>query len=183
MKRGDLQNQLGMTMVLISGSMLFATLLLGYAIFRTSAEAWPPVGVPAVGLGYPMLSTVAILVSSWFMRETRRLALVQDLRRARFNLDVTLALGVLFMGIQVVFWNELRDSGLFVGSGIFSSVLYGFTWIHAAHVVLGILSLLWLRLVLTVESKNVARKSRNVEMFWHFLGLVWFIMFLTLFVL
>lgn len=183
MKRSEVQHQLGMTMVLIMGSMLFTTLLMGYAIYRTSATSWPPQGVQAVSLGYPLLSTVAILVSSWFMRETRRLVVVSDLKGARKNLDTTLILGLLFMGIQTLFWNQLKTTGLYVSSGIFSSVLYGFTWIHAAHVVMGALSLLWLRFVLTVGAKSALQKAQNVEKFWHFLGLVWLIMFITLFVI
>lgn len=181
MRRSVIQHQLGMTMVLISGTMLFATLLMGYAIYRTSAEAWPPQGTSPVALVYPLLSTLTILVSSWFMRQVR--LGFSDLRKSKANLDTTLILGFLFLGIQTLFWNQLKSSGLFVSSGIFSSILYGFTWIHAAHVVMGLLSLLWLRLVLKPGTRNLDVKVLNVEKFWHFLGIIWMIMFITLFVL
>ena len=170
-----------MTMVLISGTMLFATLLMGYAIYRTSATAWPPVGTGPISLGFPMLSTLTIILSSYFMRKVR--TEFGDLKKAKMNLDTTLVLGFLFMGLQTLFWNELKTSGLLVSSGIFSSVLYGFTWIHAAHVVMGLLSLLWLRFILKAGTRNLDVKVLNVEKFWHFLGVIWVIMFLTLFVL
>ncbi len=170
-----------MTMVLISGSMLFTTLLMGYAIYRTSATTWPPVGTTPVALGYPLLSTFTIFLSSWFMRLVKKD--VSDIKKAKMNLDATLVLGVLFLGIQTLFWNELKSSGLLVSSGIFSSILYGFTWIHAAHVVMGLLSLVWLRFVLKSGTRNLEVKVLNVEKFWHFLGVIWLIMFITLFVL
>lgn len=170
-----------MTMVLISGAMLFATLLMGYAVYRTSATAWPPAGTTPVSLGYPLLSTLTIFLSSWFMRQVKRD--VSDLRKARMNLDATLVLGVIFLGIQSLFWSELNASGLLVGSGIFSSILYGFTWIHAAHVAMGLFSLVWLRFVLKATTRNLEVKVLNVEKFWHFLGVIWLIMFITLFVL
>lgn len=170
-----------MTMVLISGTMLFATLLMGYAIYRSSASVWPPQGTAPVGLGYPLLSTLTIFISSWFMRQTKME--VSDLKKSKMNLDATLALGFIFLGIQSLFWNQLKASGLLVSSGIFSSILYGFTWIHAAHVIMGLLSLVWLRLVLKPTTRNLDVKVLNVEKFWHFLGIIWFIMFITLFVL
>jgi cytochrome c oxidase subunit 3 len=108
---------------------------------------------------------------------------VKDIKKARMNLDATLVLGFLFLGIQTLFWNHLKTSGLLVSSGIFSSILYGFTWIHAAHVVMGLLSLVWLRFVLKATTRNLEVKVLNVEKFWHFLGVIWSIMFLTLFVL
>ncbi len=181
MRRSEIQHGLGMTMVLISGTMLFATLLMGYAIYRTSATAWPPMGTEPVNVVLPLLSTLTILFSSYFMHQTR--VQFADHKKAKMNLDTTLCLGILFMGIQMLFWNELKSSGLLVGSGIFSSVLYGFTWIHAAHVVLGLCSLVWLRLVFKPATRNLDVKLLNVEKFWHFLGAVWVIMFLTLFVL
>ncbi len=181
MRRSEIQHGLGMTMVLISGTMLFATLLMGYAVYRTSATMWPPPGTLPVSLGFPVLSTLTIILSSYFMRKVRME--IKDTKKAKMNLDTTLVLGFLFMGLQTLFWNELKTSGLLVNSGIFSSILYGFTWIHAAHVVMGLLSLIWLRFVLRSETRNLEVKVLNVEKFWHFLGVIWFIMFLTLFVL
>jgi cytochrome c oxidase subunit 3 len=170
-----------MIVVLISATMLFATLLMGYAIYRTSAEAWPPQGAVPVALVYPILSTLTILVSSWFMRQVRME--FSDLEKSKANLNTTLILGFLFLGIQTLFWNQLKTSGLYVSSGVFSSILYGFTWIHAAHVVLGLLSLIWLRLVLRPGTRNLDVKVLNVEKFWHFLAVIWMIMFITIFVL
>ena len=35
---------IGMTVLLISFAMLFATLLLGYIVFRLTTDTWPPQG-------------------------------------------------------------------------------------------------------------------------------------------
>ena len=172
-----------MTVVLISGSMLFVTLLMGYSIYRSTAMVWPPEGVNRIPLGYPSLSTLAILVSSWFSYQVKNSVKKGDLKNARLNLDTTLILGMVFMGIQTLFWGQMKSSGIFAHSGIFSSIMYGFTWIHAAHMVLGLTSLLWLRFYLKPTTANLWQKALNVEKFWHFLGIVWFIMFVTLFVL
>jgi len=178
-----MQNNLAMTVILISGTMLFATLLMGYSIYRSSSPMWPPMGADKAPLGYPILSTITILFSSWFSHKVKESIEKNDLNKARMNLDTTLFLGVFFMVIQTLFWMQLKDSGLLLNSGIFSSIMYGFTWIHAFHVVMGLSSLLWLRLVLKSTTDNLWQKALNVEKFWHFLGIIWFIMFLTLFVI
>lgn len=178
-----MQNNLAMNMVLISGSMLFATLLMGYSLFRSSSSTWPPEGIRSVSLGYPLLSTAAILLSSWFCSRLRGNVAMNDFKAAKMNLDTTLVLGFIFMLIQSLLWAEMKSTGLFIGSGIFSSVMYGFTWIHAAHVISGLLVLGWLRFVLRPETMNMGQKILNVEKFWHFLGVIWLILFISLFVI
>ena len=184
MRKTDLQNNLAMTIVLLSGAMLFATLFMGYAIYRTSASQWPPLGIPKVSLLVPFLSTVIIVLSSWFAYQLRVCAQQGNMLKAHSNLNTTLLLGLCFMLAQSYLWFHMKSTGVFVGtSGIFGSILYGFTWIHAFHMVAGMTTLVYLKLVLKKGGPNVVQKSINVEKFWHFLGVVWIIMFLTLFVL
>jgi cytochrome c oxidase subunit III len=182
-KRTELQNNLAMMILLMSGAMLFLTLLMGFAIYRTSAEVWPPMGFNPIPLGLPGLSTATILISSWFCYQMRLAVGARDFAKASLELHMTTVLGIVFMLIQGLFWHELRASGLYVSSGVFASIMYAFTWIHAAHMVGGLLSLLWLRLVFRPDDKRLLQRAINVEKFWHFLGIIWIVLFLTLFVL
>jgi cytochrome c oxidase subunit 3 len=86
------------------------------------------------------------------------------------------------MVLQGLLWNEMKSSGLFVSSGIFASITYAFTWIHFAHMVAGLLALLYLKKILKSETINLLTKTSSVENFWYFLEIVWIIMFITLFV-
>ena len=184
MKKTDLQNNLAMTITLVMGSMLFTTLFMGYAVYRTSATMWPPLGIPKVSLTIPLFSTLAILVSSWFIYKVRTSVAAVKFEKAHFSLNLTLTLGCVFLLLQSYLWFHMKSHGVFLGtSGIFGSVLYGFTWIHAVHVVMGVASLIYLKFVLKPSGTNVLQKTINVEKFWHFLGVVWIIMFLTIFVL
>ena len=107
-----------------------------------------------------------------------------NLGKAHFNLNITLLLGLGFLVTQSYLWFHMKQSGVFVAtSGIFGSIIYGFTWIHAVHMILGLGSLLYLKVALKPGQSNLLQKSINVEKFWHFLGVIWIIMFLTLFVL
>ena len=184
MKRSELQNNLAMTVTLVMGSMLFATLFMGYAIYRTSATVWPPLGIPKISLTVPFLSTLVVGLSSWFMVKVRVLVSQNQLLAGHKNLNFTMILGVLFLASQSYLWFYLKSTGVFLGtSGIFGSVLYGFTWIHAIHMVMGMGALTYLKLALSSSTPNKIQKTINVEKFWHFLGFIWFIMFLIIFVL
>lgn len=184
MKRVELQNNLAMTITIVMGSMLFATLFMGYAIYRSNAVAWPPLGIPKISLLIPTLSTFIIALSSWFAFQVRKLMTVNNMNKAHQQLNITLFLGILFMFCQSYLWYSLKYTGIFLGSsGIFGSVIYGFTWIHAFHMVLGLGSLVYLKLVLKPTTRDSLQKTINVERFWHFLGIVWLVMYLTMFVL
>jgi cytochrome c oxidase subunit 3 len=183
-KKTDLQNNLAMMVTLLSGSMLFATLLMGYAVYRTSATYWPPLGIPKISLLVPLISTFVIALSSWFIYQVRIHVKTGLIDKAIVHLNLTLALGVSFLLVQSYLWYHMKTTGVFVAtSGIFGSVIYGFTWIHAVHMLFGLGGLVYLKLVLRPGTVNILQKTINVEKFWHFLGVIWIIIFLTLFVL
>ena len=60
-----LASSIAMTMSLVTFAMLFATMFLGYTVFRMQQPVWPPMGMPRVGLTIPLLSTLLIVVSSF----------------------------------------------------------------------------------------------------------------------
>jgi cytochrome c oxidase subunit 3 len=182
-KRAELQSNLAMMVVLLGLSMFFATLLMGYAIFRTSADSWPPQGMVKLSLLLPSLSTLVIFISGLTCYQTIVNIKQNNLKMANKNLNRTILLGIGFMVLQGFLWANMKSSGVFVYSGIFASVLYGFTWIHAAHVVAGLIALGYLKWNLKPGTQNLLMKAVNVEKFWYFLELIWIIMFITLFVI
>lgn len=175
-------NSLAMTILLISFSMLFASLFLGYVVLRFSQKSWPPQNFEKMSMMIPTLSTLIILLSSLSFEWMKKM--YRESKKLEFTLAwfVTLNLAFAFMISQTFLWKKLNAMGLFVSSGIFASVLHGFTWIHAAHVVLGILALFYLSRYL---KKDIDKKNEvyfiNVGKFWHFLGIVWLIMYIFIF--
>ena len=174
----EIVSSIAMTVTLISFAMLFATLMMGFAMFRFTAPVWPPNGMAKPALFLPGMSTFCIFLSSlsyiWFEKNIAN----------KKGLIFTIVLGLGFMAMQSLLWNQLKSEGVFVSSGIFPSIIYAFTWIHAAHIVVALGLLFWLYFFALGElnTKTVIRVS-SVGKFWHFLGIVWFIMFLTIFVL
>lgn len=177
----DFQESVAMTVTLISFGMMFATLFLGYTLVRFNSPTWPPVEIQGLPKLLPFLSTLVMLLSSlsyYFMEKNSRL----NLPRAKMLWVLTLVLGFVFLGLQWTLWATLGRMGIVVANGMVPSMVYAFTWFHAAHIILGLLALFYVGHFLfrgTVTHPQVV----NVGKFWHFLGVVWIIMYLTLFVI
>ena len=181
----EFTSSLGMIIFLASWAMMFSALFFAYGFVRSRAVDWPPFGVPALPLGLPALNTAIILLSSFtFARGLR--ALRRGQRRAFQELVVvTFALGALFLGLQVAVWISLARAGLHPSTGIYGSVFYGLTAVHALHVAAGLLILLWVfvRSLRGTYSEHNHINIRLCTMFWHFVDVVWVLMFITLYVL
>ncbi len=177
-KGQEIISSIAMIVALVSFAMLFATLMMGFAMFRFTSPVWPPAGMEKPSLILPSLSTLSIFLSSLcFMHFEKNI-------KNKQGLVLTIALGCGFMLTQSLLWQQLKSQGIFVSSGIFPSIIYAFTWIHAAHIVVALGLLIWLLVnVLKQISPRSQIRVSNVGKFWHFLGIVWFIMFLTIFVL
>jgi cytochrome c oxidase subunit 3 len=174
----EIISSVAMIVTLVSFAMLFATLMMGFALFRITAPVWPPAGMQKPSLLLPTISTLLIALSSvgyiWFEKNITN----------KKGLMATIVLGFGFMLSQSLLWHNLKSQGILASSGIFPSIIYAFTWIHAAHIVVALMLLLWIYFISQKEVTPLVRiRANNVGKFWHFLGIVWLIMFVTIFVL
>lgn len=171
-------SNISMIVTMVSFTMLFATMFLGYALYRLTSETWPPMGMESVPLGLPVLSTAIIAISSiafWMYEKS-----YANSEAKSSWLWATGALGSLFLISQLMLWSSLQASGLYASSGIFGSIIYAFTWVHSAHILMGLGALVWLSFRIR-SNKAILMTVQNVGKFWHFLGIVWLIMFITIF--
>ncbi len=172
------KNSVAMTVTLISFGMMFASLFLGYFLVRFNAPAWPPVEIENLPKLLPFLSTVVMGLSSWTF------VLLEKRSEKKKLWLATVGLGILFLVLQFLLWNSLAASGILVSNGNVPSMVYAFTWLHAGHIVLALGLVLWLGYFIFWKPAQLTDvKLINVGKFWHFLGVIWFLMYLMLFVL
>ena len=83
------------------------------------------------------------------------------------------------MGGQLLAWQQLADAGYFVQSNPANAFFYLITGIHALHLLGGLV--VWsLTLIKLLGGAEVARVRLSVELcavYWHFLLVVWVILF------
>jgi cytochrome c oxidase subunit III len=104
--------------------------------------------------------------------------------RVTAGLAVTLLLGAGFVALQVVLWTGLWHAGLRIDGGTFASVFYALTVWGALHVLVGLFALAWLALRSRRGEHNPGRHVglRLWTAYWHFVGVVWLVLYATVFV-
>lgn len=182
-QKEEFTSSLGMIVFLASWAMMFAGLFFAYGFVRARSGTWPPPGAPALPIALPAVNTIAIAVSS--LTAERALASLRRGKQREFKgaIGATIVLGAVFLALQCQVWWSLVQAGLNLGSGFYGSVFYVLTMFHALHVAAGLLVLLYL-LVGALLGKFNEHKTipvRVTTMFWHFVGVVWLLMFVTVY--
>lgn len=181
-------SNIAMTVILISFSMLFGTLFLALTVYRFNAPVWPPLGMERVSLFLPLISTLIILLSSMTYFKFQKICQEKkNFQSAKKWLNGTILLGILFFVSQLKFWFFLQSEGYFLATGIYSSVMYSFTWIHSAHIIMGLGVLAYVHLKLRkneqISDSGTLSLIKHAGLFWHFLDIVWVLIFLTIFLI
>jgi heme/copper-type cytochrome/quinol oxidase subunit 3 len=171
-----------MAVFLGSWAMLFVALFFAYAFVRAGAPQWPPLDAPPLPRLVPGLNTLVIALSSAAVMWAVRASEVGRLARAARALATAAVLGAIFISLQAAVWTELWHQGLEPSSGPFGSVFYAFTAFHALHVLVGLAALAWLATWL--QSPAPIRPRIRVRLwgwYWHFVGAVWAVLYLTVY--
>ena len=172
----------GMLMALASWTMLFASLFFAYAVLRLKAPTWPPDGAATLPRLLPAFNTLLMILSSFVLHRGVK-AGSSERRLLLKSLAGTIALGTLFLLLQLAVWVPLWRSGFRIDSGIYGSIFYGLTVFHALHVLAGLIALVALALrarrgLVTSGRRNAVRMT---AMFWHFVDAVWVLLFVVVY--
>ena len=172
--------RVGLLVFLGSLTMLFASFTSAYLVRRAGSD-WAPLQVPSV----LWVNTLVLLLSSVTIELGRRA--FQSWRPLAFRkwISLTFFAGALFVAGQVAAWYQLAGQGIFLQSNPHSSFFYVLTGVHAAHVVAGVLVLLYL-LVQSWRyqlSPGVSSAPALSATYWHFVDAVWIYLFVVLFVI
>ncbi len=123
-----------------------------------------------------------ILASSITMQWAYMAAKKDKLEQVKLALSITTVLGIVFLFGQFQAWGQLVDQGVFFVGNPAGSFMYVFTGIHGAHLVSGVIYLLYM-LVSAFKYKVHSKNMLNMEMsttYWHFLGGLWIYLFIFL---
>ncbi len=132
------------------------------------------------------VSTAIILASSFTMWWAQKSIAVNNHSGAKMGTLLTLALGVAFCVVQIAAWKELFGQGIvFAGrqSNVAGAIMYVITSMHFLHIIGGLLALS----VTSIKAIRHRYSSENYlglslcAIFWHFLGALWVILFLFLY--
>jgi cytochrome c oxidase subunit III len=174
---------LGMLLFIISEVMVFGAFFTAYFFIRVvQGDHWFPFqghDLPKVVAGF----NTAILVSSSF---TMHWALEGAKRGNRFALQAgilsTFVLGATFLFVQI---NEYIHIGFAPHDFAQGTIFYGLTGLHGAHVFVG-LTLLLIVNIRAFRGHFTPQEHRGVEVpgiYWHFVDIMWIVVYTTVYIL
>jgi len=179
--------KLGMWVFLLSEVMFFTSLIGSYIILRAAHPEMfaQPGEVLAVNL--TAFNTFLLICSSVTMVLAFAAIERGDQAKLKMWLVFTALIGMGFLGVQVYEYIELSSHGFVpsvegyeaAGAPLYGSTFYTMTGFHGFHVFVGVLAL-WYLVIQAFRGKYTANDHGAVEitgLYWHFVDLVWIILF------
>jgi heme/copper-type cytochrome/quinol oxidase subunit 3 len=187
--------KVGMWIFLLSDAFSFGGLLLAYGILRGGSKVWHQPGEPSFGINFTAGLTFLLICSSVTMVLAYAACVEKNQKALVRWLALTVLGGVLFLCGQMqeyfgafhwLFGNEgLIKEGLIWGNSHRATTFFLITSFHGAHVTTGVIYLS----VMTIRSAMGKYKDGNYNqievagLFWHFVDLVWILVFTFVYLL
>ena len=197
---GVYTQKLGMWVFLGSEIMFFTALIGTYIILRWGTGAAWPLPIRVLNIPVTAFNTFLLICSSVSMVKAFAAATHGDQRGMRMWLLLTVIGGAGFVGIQAYEYTHLIREG-FLPSGVregselaeriargeltgtafqlFGSTFYTMTGFHGFHVTCGVICMTWVT-IKAFRGKYSATNYHGIEvvgLYWHFVDLVWIILF------
>lgn len=174
--------KLGMWLFIISDSLTFSALLVGYAWLRLASPSWPRPFEIYPAIAFSSLMTFALLTSSLTMVLGVAAANRGDRKRAVRYILLTMLGGIAFVALHATEWYKLIVIEHVTpwsnpwGTPLFGGTLFGLTGLHMLHVTIGVIYLG----VIAFGFGKGKFEADDVEvsgLYWHFVDLVWMFIF------
>lgn len=166
---------LGVRSIITVNCIFFSLFIVAYAD-RMLIHDWQTIPKPLL----LWLNTFVLFLSSIFFHKAKVYSDLQEFQKVKISLSVIGFLSALFIVGQLIVWKKLMNLGYFFNSNIANSYFYLFTTLHVMHLLGGLF--FWKNITLKIFYKNytmlnIQSSIKLCAMYWHFLFLVWLVLF------
>ncbi len=181
--------KLGMWLFLVGDAVGFGTLLAGYGVMRATSADWPD-PIKVLGINLTAAMTFLLICSSVTMVKALEWLGKGDRAKAKLFLALTALGGFIFVSLQAYEWTHLIQRGLLIngnpwGATLFGTSFYVITGFHGLHVSGGVIYLLTMIGVVSRRPQPAASYNavEILGLYWHFVDLVWIMVFTFMYLL
>jgi cytochrome c oxidase subunit 3 len=191
----QLHHRYGMMMFIASEVMFFAAWFwayfdaslypndpLQYQRVELTGGAWPPKGIETFDPWHlPLLNTLILLTSGTTVTWAHHALLHDDRQGLKVGLWLTIALGLLFTGVQAY---EYSHAAFGFKGNIYGATFFMATGFHGAHVIIGtiFLAVCLYRVYLGHFTPQHHLGFEFAAWYWHFVDVVWLFLFSCIYV-
>ena len=140
----------------------------------TPMHAW---GIPAINTLLLLSSGVTVTWAHWGLKKNNRTQLI-------LGLALTVALGATFLGLQAFeYHHAYTEMGLTLGAGVYGATFFMLTGFHGFHVLVGttMLVVMLLRSIAGHFTADHHFAFEAVSWYWHFVDVVWVLLFILVY--
>ncbi|MBL4821494.1 MAG: cytochrome c oxidase subunit 3 [Gammaproteobacteria bacterium] len=166
--------KVALSLFLAVAGIIFSLFTISY-FARMGLGDWTPLAEPT----QLWFNTGLLVISSIMFQWTRNMLKKEQLANIKIGLLGGGVFAVLFIAGQLMVWQNLQNNGFFVASNPANSFFYIFTGLHGIHLLGG----LWVwsktsfKLLSGAEPGELKLSIELCTIYWHFLLLVWLVMF------
>jgi len=170
--------KLGMWIFLVGDAMSFGGLLAAYAAYRASSPDWP---VPSTKLGIGLTAVMTFILICSSVTMVKALSAIRHGNRKGLVMWLLLTVlgGSFFLGCQAYEWTHLFQHGAQYTGHLFWTTFFTLTGFHGMHVTGGVIYLSVMA-ALGARGKFTQTNNNPIEiagLYWHFVDLVWILIF------
>ncbi len=181
---GLYNGKLGMWLFIASEVMLFGGLFSAYVFLRTGVSDWPR-GADLLDVRLAAINTVILIASGITMVLAWDGARSESMARCRVFLAATFALGAAFLTIKGFEYYEKFDHGIYPRESTFYAIYFVLTGIHFLHIVGGLIAIAFHAVfggfLFRRHPEQFVNRIEVTGLYWHFVDLVWIVLFPTLY--
>lgn len=180
------RGKVGLVCFFVSEAHLFGVLLIAFLLYLGQSRNSSMSPARLLGMEYTIPGTVFLLSSSATVALAGRSLDRGSRRRFTALWLTTVLLGVLFLVMTGLEWNDLIvHKGLRLGTNLFGSTYFTLIGLHATHVSLGLVAML---VVLGLVARGAVTPQQPaaaelVGWYWHFVDAVWVVLFIVVYVI
>lgn len=171
--------KLGIWVFLASEVMLFGAFISSYVVLHMGSPAFGRPPVELLGKPLATLNTFVLISSSVTMVMALSSIQRDNIKAFGGYMSLTSLLGLAFLGIKVFEYLHKIHEGITITSSLFGSFYYTLTGLHGLHMIGGLIFNTYI-LINGLRGKYSSRSYERVEyagLYWHFVDLVWVILF------
>ncbi|MBX3678808.1 cytochrome c oxidase subunit 3 [Cognatazoarcus halotolerans] len=155
------------------------------------SAAWPSAGplvedpfTPMAAWGIPAINTLILLTSGATLTWAHWGMMKENRGQLKAGLFLTILLGAIFLSLQIYeYMHAYHEMNLKLTSGIYGSTFFMLTGFHGLHVTIGaiMLTVMLFRVIAGHFSKEHHFAFEATAWYWHFVDVVWLMLFVVVY--
>lgn len=187
--RDDEGAKIGMWLFLFTEVLLFGGLFLLFAAYFSRYPQDFHIGGQVLSRVYGTVNTIVLITSSLLVALAVGAVQRGNIAGARRLLLGTVVLALVFLCIKYIEWSTKIHHGIYpngpeynvlpLGQMTFFNLYYLMTGLHALHVIIGgvLIMWVWARMGMGLVTRERHIMAENVGLYWHLVDLVWIYLF------